>query len=107
MGPLNSDTRCNASIPHISDFCGHGAQQNLRRPNKPFFAAGTLGTSIGLRFELDDRSIDIVFRYLERETDAKAFSFCNVALMDGSAVIGWANGDEHLERVAAITRGGE
>jgi hypothetical protein len=37
----------------------------------------------------------------------KEFSFCNVALMDGSAVIGWANGDEHLERVAAITRGGE
>src|SRR5208283_4438489 len=31
-------------IPHISDFCAHGTHQNLRRPNKPFFATGTLGT---------------------------------------------------------------
>ena len=53
---------------------------------------GNAGDLYGLRFELDDRSIDIVFRYLERETDGKAVSFCNVALMDGSAVMGGANG---------------
>ena len=78
MGPLNSDTS-NASIPHISDFCAHGTHQNLRRPNKPFFATGTLGTSIGLRFELDDRLIDIVLGYLDREPTGRSSLYCNVA----------------------------
>ena len=82
MGPLNSDTS-NASIPHISDFCAHGTHQNLRRPNKPFFAAGTLGT-LWLRFELDDRSIDIVSRCLDRQPTGRSSLYCDVAGVEAS-----------------------
>jgi hypothetical protein len=45
-----------------------------------------------LRFELDDRSIDIVFRCLDRQPTGRSSLYCNVALMDGSAVMGGANG---------------
>jgi len=46
----------------------------------------------GLHFELDDRSIDIVFRCLDGQPTGRTSLYCDVALMDGSAVMGEANG---------------